>query len=292
MEIALLRTVPVGDAVEISTNVDRGVAWLRVLRKAGTAQTFTGPDDPAAARAIDLPIEIAAQHRLFPSMLDFDLTGEASYTYQAYGYRPPHWLSSAPREIAVVPSAELISPDPHDMLMRRIEAGLRTEVAAGRLHPPTGKIPVFSSPPMTQHTPFPVVTVHVDADIPIERAIGEHTAPDRVVDPTSPDGDGAGAYWEEQEGWLSKWTLSVLGWSLNPDERNALRKSLKHLVLGNLPIFSQAGMLACDFSQRDTEDFERDVPLYITNGTFTCVAPASLAGRTAIIDTVEAEHID
>lgn len=290
MEIALLRTVPIGGAVEISVNADEAVTWLRVLRKTGSGQTFGGPAD-SATRAIDSALRSSAQTQLLPSLLDCaGIDNGETYTYIAYGYRAPDWLASEPRSIAVTPTADQAGADPLDFIVRRIEAGLKTEVAAGRLKPREGRVPVYTAPPQAEHTLMPVVTVHLDIDQSADRALGEHIAPDLYTDPAAPDATSPDDYWEEGEGWLSRWTCSVVGWSLNPDERNALRKAIKRIVMGNLPIFEAEGMLQIDLSMRDSEDFQTySAPMYLTTGTLNCLAPALLTGRAAVIDTVEAE---
>ena len=289
MEIALLRTVPIGAAVEISLNVDAGVTWLRLLRKTGAGQTFAGPAEPAQ-RVYDNRIPIHTQAQLFASLIDdAGVSDGETYSYCAYGYQAPLWLASAVRDLTVTPSAESGGADPLDFLVTRIEAGLIAEVAAARLKPATGRIPVYTAPPQAEHTPMPVVTVHLDIDQSADRALGEHLAPDRYVNPAAPDAQSADDYWEETEGWLSRWTCSVIGWSTNPDERNSLRKALKRIIQGNLPIFEAEGMIQVDFSQRDSEDFvSYNAPMYLTTGALTCLAPAALTGRAGVIDAVDA----
>lgn len=290
MEIALLRTVPIGGAVEISVNVDESVTWLRVLRKAGSGQTFTGPSDNTT-RTIDSAIRPGDQTQLLPSLLDSETVENGdTYTYIAYGYRAPVWLASEPRSITVTPTADQAGADPLDFIVRRIESGLKTEVAAGRLKPREGRVPVYTAPPQAEHTLMPVVTVHLDIDQSADRALGEHIAPDRYENPDAPDAMSPDDYWEEGEGWLSRWTCSVVGWSLNPDERNALRKAIKRIVMGNLPIFESEGMIQIELTMRDSEDFTTyNAPMYLTTGTLTCLAPALLTGRAPVIDTVDTE---
>lgn len=290
MEIALLRTVPIGGAVEISVNVDESVTWLRVLRKTGSGQTFTGPSDNTT-RTIDSAIRPGDQTQLLPSLLDCEaIENGDTYTYIAYGYRAPNWLASDPRSITVTPTADQAGADPLDFIVRRIEAGLKTEVALGRLKPREGRVPVYTAPPQAEHTLMPVVTVHLDIDQSADRALGEHIAPDRYENPDAPAAISPNDYWEEGEGWLSRWTCSVVGWSLNPDERNALRKAIKRIVMGNLPIFESEGMIQIELTMRDSEDFTTyNAPMYLTTGTLTCLAPALLTGRAPVIDTVDTE---
>jgi len=292
MEIALLRTIPIGAAIEMSINVDGGATWIRVLRKTGANQTFSGPADPSS-RAVDSAIRSSTQTQLLSSLIDCaSIEDGETYTYIAYSYRQPDWLASAPRSITVAPTADSAGADPLDFIVRRFEAGLKMEVAAGRIKPKEGRIPIYTAPPQAETTLMPVVTVHLDIDQSAERAIGEHIAPDRYDNPDAPDAISQNDFWEEGEGWLSRWTCSVVGWSLNPDERNALRKAIKRIAIGNLPIFEAEGMIQVELTMRDSEDFTTySVPMYLTSGTLTCLAPALLTGRAAVIDAVEAEAI-
>lgn len=289
MEIALLRTLPIGGCVEMSFNVDASVTWLRVLRKTGANQTFTSAADANSIRIIDAPIRSSTETQLMASLLDYsNLENGDTVTYAAYGYIAPTWFASLPQDITITPTADQAGADPLDFLVQRVEAGLKTEVLAQRLKPQSGSIPVYTAPPQTEHTTMPVVTVHLDSDVSSDRALGEHIAPDRYDNPGDPESLSPVDYWEEGEGWLSKWSCSVIGWSVNPDERNSLRKALKRIIQGNLPIFEAEGMIQVDFNQRDSEDFTTyNVPMYLTTGQLTCLAPALLTGRTAVIDTIE-----
>jgi len=77
------------------------------------------------------------------------------------------------------------------------------------------------------------------------------------------------------EGWLARFSMTVAGVSLNPDERIAMRKALRRIIQVNLPVFADAGMALVEFQQTDSEQFsENNAPLYFTNGAFSCVAPA------------------
>ena len=85
------------------------------------------------------------------------------------------------------------------------------------------------------------------------------------------------------EGWLSAYSLDIAGWvSGNPDERIALRKAIKKVIIGNLPVFDQHAMVMCQLTMADVEDFETfSAPMYQSIGTFSCVAP-SIVAQTGI----------
>lgn len=277
MNIALLRALPVGNAVELTLAVDGDITWLRLLRRPD--DEFAGPDDPDATCVLD---ELRSPDATgFVAVLDSrDIANGVPLFYQLYGHDGTAWQASAPATIT--PESTLLdrSIDPLIVLRDRLTVGLAEEIAAGRLKPPTGHIPVWTAPPQVESTSWPVVTLRLEADRPAERFIGEMADDDARLPP--PDG------WMETEGWLSHVTLQVIGWSQNPDERIALRQALKRLVLGNLPVFAAQGLVTPDWSQQDSEDFQTfNAPVYQTVGTFTCLAPSLVAGTVPAIGRID-----
>jgi hypothetical protein len=76
---------------------------------------------------------------------------------------------------------------------------------------------------------------------------------------------------------MAKTQLQVIGWSLNADERIALRKAIRRIVAANLGVFDEALLLQVEFSQQDIEDFSTyPAPLYQTMGTFSCLTPVAV----------------
>ena len=111
------------------------------------------------------------------------------------------------------------------------------------------------------------MTVHVDSDGSHERAIGEAIG--------MSDWNALSGQFEDGQGWHARSVLRVVGWSKNPDERIALRKILRRLVIGNLDVFESFGMTLIDFHQADMDDLASyPVPIYMAAGTFSCSAPA------------------
>ena len=138
------------------------------------------------------------------------------------------------------------------------------------------RIAVLTAPPAFDDTYWPVVTVHLGNDASGERGIGEIVAHD-----SGPDESG---FITEREGWLSRVSLTIVAWSLNPDERGLLRRAIHALVIGNLPVFEAAGMQQIDLSQDDTEDFTSfDAPVYQTVSTLRCIAPAVVSSESLAI---------
>jgi hypothetical protein len=134
----------------------------------------------------------------------------------------------------------------------------------------------LNAPPVFEETNWPVITVHVASDGSGERAIGDLIFPD-AFDPVA-------GLWNESQGWLARVQLTVVGWSKNPDERIALRKALRKIVIGNLEVFDSVGMIAIDFSQSDVDELSAyPAPVYQSMCSFSCEAPAGVAVTSDLI---------
>lgn len=264
MTISYLERIPVGNAVRVFVSPPTGATRWRLLRK--TADTFAGQDDTSAAVIYDGHIET--------SVLDWwvGLLNGTPYFYKLYSYVASAWVASATASIVPQATDSDASVDVLSIVRERIDLGLQVELARGKLQHKDGRIPVLTAPPLYENTNWPVVTVHVNSDASGERGLGELVSNDVFNDDEE---------WESSEGWLSRWNVGIQGWSLNPDERIALRKAIKRIVIGNLSVFDDAGMVQIDLSQQDAEEFERySAPVYQTVGTLTCLAP-SLDSATA-----------
>lgn len=269
MNIALLRTLPIGHAVELVVSLDPGTMAWHVLRR--TDDDF--PVDPLDdTNSVVIHVEQCAptDHARQIPVLDLkDVRHGQPYWYIAYGYDGLQWRGASPQPFTPQPHAHVRSIDPLTLLRDRLIVGLQDAVIAGRLKPASGNLPVLTAPPQTDTTTWPLVTLHLETDTAAERAIGEQIDQDyrRLT-----DGD-----WQETEGWLSRIEISVVGWSQNPDERSVLRQELKHLIIGNLPVFAALGLITPDWNQRDSEDFTTyNAPVYQTAGAFSCLVPSAL----------------
>lgn len=279
MDLYLLRTLPIGHAVEFGLNLPFATVAWHVLRRTNTQF----PEDPLdfTGSVVVHAQESAAPPATYPArLLDLDrIQHGVTYYYRAYAYDGATWTQSAIASITPQPAFADFSLDPQTLVRDRLILGLQDEVTAQRLRPTSGVIPVLTAPPQIDATSWPLVTVHLDADTAAERAIGEQLAADVRQ---SSDGD-----WRETEGWLSSVELSVIGWSQNADERTALRHALKRQIIGNLPVFAAQGLITPEWSQRDSEDFTTfNAPVYQTVGTFRCLAPSSLTWTVPDITAV------
>ena len=128
-----------------------------------------------------------------------------------------------------------------------------------------------NAPPIFDETNFPVVTVHVAVDGSGDRAIGEM--------PFTDEFDAVNNVWKESSGWMAHVSLTIIGWSKNPDERIALRRALRKIVIGNLEVFDNYGIILPEFSQQDVDALPPEYPaaVYESVCTFTCEAPSGVA---------------
>jgi hypothetical protein len=170
-----------------------------------------------------------------------------------------------------------VGEDAQELVRDRLFLGLQNEVAAGRLRNPTGKgaIAVYTAPPPLDTGNFPCVSVHLDSDQPVERALGEDLIGDAfpMVD---------------SNGVISRVDMTVVAWSLNADERIALRKAMKRLIVGNFPVFSAAGLSLVQYEQQDDEDFQSySAPIYMARSKFSCLVAFAVVSEEQPIQSVE-----
>lgn len=265
----------VGNAIKIFLAPPASaVRWILLRNLSGT---FAGQDDPSAARIFSGNGDT--------TILDaFGLVNGTRYCYGVFYFDGAAWTPGAVASATPNVTYTDQSVDVLSVVRDRLDAGLQHEIALGTLTPACGAIAVLNAPPVFEETSWPVVTVHVTADSSGERAVGDLVFPDAF--------DPVGGLWNEAQGWLARVQLTVVGWSKNPDERMALRKALRKIVIGNLDVFYSAGMTGIDFSQADVDELAvYPAPVYQAMCTFSCEAPAGVAapvGRFADAPTATA----
>lgn len=269
--IAMLQSLSVGNAIRVILDPPEGALSWRILRK--VSDTFSGESDPDAM----LVYEGAEKSALDTASLQ----NATLYYYRAYYWDGAAWTASATASATPNATYTDASTDVLTVVRDRLAQGLQIEVQRKALVPQSNAIQVLTAPPVFEGTRWPVVTVHLLSDPPIERALGELLEPDAQ--------DASTELWNESEGWLARVQLAVIGWSLNPDERIELRKALRRLVIANLPVFDAQGMLEIEFSQQDVDAVsgEYPAPVYQSAGTFTCVAPVLVGGQATPITDVQ-----
>jgi hypothetical protein len=271
--IANLLPLAGGNAVRVFLEPDAGFPAARVLRN--LSGVFAGPADPAATVVEALTGETY--------ILDTDgLTNGQIYYYRAWGTADDGatWVDGGV-SVAVTPAASYADPstDPQELVRSRLEAGLAVEVARGFLKPQSGKIAVNTAPfVIAAGVKFPTCSVHLDNATSGDRALGESMNIDEAV----------GDHWEATEGWMAHVRLNVVAVSLNSDERIALRKAIRRIIILNLPVFDARGLVQISFTQTDTEQYaENSAPLYFSAGTFDCLVPAFIVETEPSIADVD-----
>lgn len=269
--IATVQPLSIGNALRLFLEPPAASLEWRILRRG--ADAFTDENDPGA---------VAVYQGTERVVLDSQsLQNGVPAFYRAFYWNGSAWVASATASGTANATYEDRSTDALSVVRDRLDAGLQVEVARGTLTPTSGSISVLSAPPVFEDTRWPVVTVHLITESPAERSIGEVYIGDEF-DPIS-------GMWTEGEGWLARVQLSVVAWSQNPDERIALRQALRRLIVMNLPVFDDSGMVQIEFSQQDIDAVsgEYPAPVYQTIGTFTCMAPVFVGDQVAPITSVQ-----
>ena len=257
--ISYVQPLPVGNAIRLFLAPPSGATAVRVLRR--TADTFTGASDTGAfvvAETID--------HTALDTTA---LINGQTYYYKPYALVGGVWVAGS--TVSGIPAATYQdhSAQVVEFIRERLAAGLLVEVQRGSLQHEMGKIPVLIASPTFEDTKWPVVTIHVATDSSDNRFLGEAIEPDYYDEP---EGEWVGA-----EGWLSRVQLNIAGWALNADVRAALRKSIKRIVIANLPVFEEHGMYQVGVTQQDVDDFQSySAPVYQSICQFSCQARSAI----------------
>lgn len=250
-----------GNAVRVHTTQSPDSPYMRLLRK--SVASFTGPTDPSAVLLVD---EFAGDYWLDASDA---LVNGTEYFYRCYDWVGSAWVDQGV-SFAATPAASYIpdTTDVQEFVRDRIQLGITAAIAADRLKPASGVIQVLTAPfGLAENTTFPCISVHLESTGPEVRGLGDEIEDELFV----PDDDT----WQATEGWLARTALNVVAVSQNADERIQLRKVLRQIVQANLPVFAGVGMGLVEFSQTDAEEFrENNVPLYMSQGAFSCLSPA------------------
>lgn len=253
----MIQTISAGNGLRILLMPPSGTTRIVLLRK--DADTFTGHDDADAWIAMDGTerhvVDVAGLYN-----------GVKVY-YRAYYWNGSAWSETA--TVAATPAANFAdaSVDALSVVRDRLELGLQVYVERTLLAHPYGRIPVMTASPLFEEVPLPVVTVHVANDSSELRFIGDAIGNDVFsADDLS---------WATREGWFSRVQLTVVGWSLNADERAVLRNAMKTVLMANMTVFDAAGLMQIDLQFSDQEDFQSySAPVYQAICSFTCYAPS------------------
>lgn len=272
--ISSVRPLYAGNALQVTLAPPAGAVAWRLLRK--PTNDFTDENDSNALNAFegDDPIITDAEP---------GLVNEVPVYYKPFYFIAGAWQAGDALVGTPLATYDDQSTDVLRLVRNRLEDGLKVEVQRGTFAFENGRnyIMVLTSPPMAESVEFPVVTLHMEQDAPRDRGIGELVDADRL--------DEVSDLWVEHEGWLADVNLSIIGWSLNPDERIELRKAIRRILVANLGVFAAAGIneLAITFADVDAISGEYQANVFQAVGTLTCTAPVIVTNK--VTPTTDAE---
>jgi hypothetical protein len=270
--ISMVQPLHVGNALRLFIEPPAGAVRWKVLRKG--SDTFTGHDDASAVVAYEGDERITVDSSFLQNQVMAFY--RPFYTVDGITWTAGPTASGTPGAIF-----EDLSTDVLSFLRQRIESGLHVECQRGSFATDLGYIQVYTaSPSLERDLAMPLVTVHLENEEPGERFLGEDMIGDQW--------DGIGGDWSESEGWLANVSVTLIGWSLNSDERLELRKAIKRIIIANLPVFADEGWLQCSLSQQDVDAVNGEYPahIYQVMSTFSCLAPVRVGGSVDAISEV------
>lgn len=275
MSIVLIESMAAGDAVRLYVQPrDDATAW-RILRR--TDQAPVDQDDPAASLIKEATEQTDGS--VLRSAVDLAArNGTAHYYAVFYRDAADQWTVRDDRTITPEALYSSYSVDAFTLVLARLRLGFGVEVGRGVFVPrsasgrPAG-VEVLSGPPVWDETAWPVVTVQLAEDSSAERFIGDQPNQSRLTD-------------ADDVGWLSRYQIIITAWSLNPDERHALKLALSRVLMANLSLFGAAGLLQVDLSLRHGEDLTSyPAPVYQAIASLDCLAPTQLQlSRNQIVE--------
>lgn len=276
MSITSVVPLAVGNALRVFLMPPAGAILWRLLRK--ETDDISGESDPAARRVYEGDDRSALDSSLL-------VNGE-TYFYRVFYWDGTAWAGAESVSAVPVASYADASTDVLSVVRDRLDYGLQVEVSRSVLSPESGGIAVLTAPPVYEDTRWPMVTVHLQDEAPFQRGIGEMIESDEF--------DALAGDWQGTEGWMAKVQLTIIGWSQNPDERVELRKALRRIVVANLPVFDEHGIVNIDFRQQDMEALSGEYPtnVYQSMCTFTCVAPVRVVSRGDAIADVTSTIVE
>lgn len=257
--ISIVQPIHVGNALRLFIEPPAGSVRWKVLRKG--SDTFSSHDDLTALVAYegDERVIVDSAH----------LQNEVMAFYRPF-YTTDGVVWTAGATASGTPSATYVekTTDVVGFLRERIEAGLLVECQRGSFATELGYIQVYTaSPSLERDLALPLVTVHLENETPSVHAVGQDISGDYF--------DGIGDAWEESDGWIASVSVTVIGWSLNSDERGEMRRALRRIVLANMPVFADKGWDQVEVSFQDVDAVNGEYPAHIFQvmGTFSCLAP-------------------
>lgn len=276
MTITSVVPLAVGNALRVFLQPPADAILWRILRK--ETNDIANEADPAARRIYEGDDKSALDSQV--------LVNGTTYYFRAFYWNGTVW--SGTTSVSAVPAASYAdaSTDVLSVVRDRLDYGLQVEVARGVLIPESGGIVVLNAPPLWEEIRWPLVTVHLQSEARFVSGLGE------MID--ADDFDTLAGDWQGTEGWMAKVTLAICGWSQNPDERVELRKALRRIIVANLPVFDEHGIVNIDPQMQDMDSVSGEYPanVYQSLCTFTCVAPVRVVSRGDAIADVTSTIVE
>lgn len=271
--ISMVEPLHAGNALRLFIEPPTGAIEWKILRKG--SGTFAGVGDPSALMVYQGGENVIVDtNSLQNGVMAFYCP---FYTTDGQTWTPGPVSNGTPNANYAEHTTDVLTD-----LRQRLEAGLFVECQRGNFQTELGYIQVFIGPvPLDQNQRFPLVSIQMEGEDPSERSLGEMLSADSF--------DSIGGDWDESEGWLSNVRITVQGVAINSDERNELRKALRRVVLANLPVFEGLGWSQPSLQTHADDNAvngEFPAPLFITNNTFSCVAPVRVGGPVDAITDV------
>lgn len=268
----MVQPLHAGNALRLILEPPAGAVRWKVLRKG--SDSFSGHDDPLALVVSEgddrVIVDVnSLQNQVMAFYRPYYTTNGTSWTAGATAH-------GTPDAIYQDESSDVLS-----VLRQRLEAGLLVECQRGNFATDLGYIQVYTaSPSLERDLALPLVTIHLENEEPGERVLGEDMIEGQF--------DAIGGDWDEAEGWLANVSVTIIGWSLNSDERIELRKAIRRIVVANLTVFEGLGWYQVNLSQQDIDAVNGEYPahIYQVMSTFSCVAPVRVSGNVSAISNV------
>lgn len=270
MTISYIASLAAGNAVQVFLSPPAGATRWRLLRK--RADTIAAADDAGANVVIDGDDKFVIDRNA--------LMNGTQYFYRAFYLMGGQWVGAASRSVTPQAAFAEQETDVVDIVRDRTDLGFADFIARGVIQHPNNHVPVLLATPAYEDAIFPLVTVHLTAEAPAERFVGEMIGPDVSYEELGEVG--------ATEGWLSRYQLLIIVWCSNGDVRTAMRKALKAIVMTNLPIFESTQMSLVEASFADIDDVTTyQAPMYQATCTLSCIAPTAVEIRHPVVSGTE-----
>lgn len=197
-----------------------------------------------------------------------------TYYYGIFEYIDSAWTYINAKSIVSADPIDVISQDPFDVVLDRIETGFARLGSGAPL--------IRTIPPNLDRDPLPVVTVKVIQNEVVDWSLACDVIPDEYLDPD----------WEEHKGWFGRLTVEIKSYAPSSQIRNLLRKTLQSIIQSNLQVFPSMGWFGINFDQRDSEDYKtNNTPIFVSIAELSFVYITYVGRKVDEVSDVELEFV-